>query len=48
MYWPEGGATTRLAKGETVRLRYRVLVFAGDPAALDLAQKFAEYTSAKE
>ncbi len=47
MYWPEGGAATRLAKGETVRLRYRVLVFAGDPATLDLAQKFVEYTSAK-
>ena len=43
MYWPTDGVATKLAKGEKVRLRYRVLVFSGDPVQADLARKFSEY-----
>jgi hypothetical protein len=34
MFWPEDGKATKLAAGEELRLRYRVVVFGGDlPAA---------------
>jgi hypothetical protein len=45
LYWPADGKTTRLARGERVLLRYRVLVFAGDPARLDLAGRFSAYAA---
>ena len=45
MYWPADGSAIKLAQGEKVRLRYRVLVFSGDPAKTDLARKFSEFTS---
>lgn len=38
MYWPADGAVTRIARGEKITLRYRVLVFSGDPAKAELAQ----------
>ena len=44
MQWLEGDAL-ELRKGESLTLRYRVLVFSGDP---DLAQQFAEYESARQ
>lgn len=40
MYWPADGKSTRLKKGEKLALRYRVLVYAGDP---DIAGRFAEF-----
>jgi hypothetical protein len=42
MYWPSGDNVTRLAKGEVVVLRYRVLVF-GAPTVPDLARAYADY-----
>ena len=47
MYWPRDGVATRIAKGETFRLRYRVLVFSGDPKEVDLAGRFAAYAAVK-
>ena len=43
MYWPTDGTTTRLAKGEKVVLRYRVLVFSGEPEQVDLARQYSAY-----
>ena len=43
MFWPADGAATKLAQGEKVRLRYRVLVFSGAPVPADLARKYSEY-----
>lgn len=40
MFWPADGQATTLAKGEKLRLRYRILVFAGEAA---VTQRFAEY-----
>jgi hypothetical protein len=47
MYWPADGKVTKLAAGEKVTLRYRVLVFAGAPAPGELARRYAEYAAAK-
>ena len=47
MYWPEGESTS-LAKGETVTLRYRVLVFAGDVRQADVAGLYAAYARTAE
>jgi hypothetical protein len=46
MYWPADGAATQIAKGERIRLRYRVLVFAGRPDCAELNQRYAEYAAA--
>ena len=46
MYWPADDSATRIARGETWRLRYRVLVFTGEPSRLDLAERFSEYATA--
>lgn len=45
MYWPADGVTTRLAKGQKVELRYRVLVFAGEFSPVELARRFSEYAT---
>ncbi len=45
MYWPADGVATRLARGQRLALRYRILIFAGDPAALDFAARFAAYAA---
>lgn len=42
MYWPADGKITRLAKGEKLALRYRVLVFAGEPDLAALFKAFAK------
>lgn len=47
MYWPENGAHIDLPKGGEVRLRYRVLVHAGDAAAADIAAAYAAYAGEK-
>ena len=43
MYWPENGKTTELKKGETINLRYRVLVHAGNSGEADIARLFEQY-----
>lgn len=45
MFWPADGAATRLRRGERLTLRYRVLVFAGEPAPAELARWYAEYAA---
>jgi hypothetical protein len=48
MFWPADGKVTQLARGEKVLLRYRVLVFAGQPERAELARKFAAYAAASK
>ncbi len=44
MYWPEDGASTRLASGERMRLRYRVLVFSGTPESVDINNHHEDFS----
>jgi hypothetical protein len=46
MFWPEDGKSTRVKKDSSLRLRYRVLIFAGTPESIDIAEKHAEFTKA--
>jgi hypothetical protein len=46
MFWPADGKSTRLAKNSTMRLRYRVLVFSGNPETIDIARKHSEFSKA--
>ena len=43
MYWPADDKATRLKKGETLTLRYRVLVHAGDHQTANIAGLFEKY-----
>ncbi len=43
MYWPQDGKSTQLKKGETLVLRYRAVVFAGDPQSARLGELFEAY-----
>jgi hypothetical protein len=43
MFWPEDGVQTCLKKGERLRLRYRVLVHAGDTKQAGIAAAFEKY-----
>ncbi len=43
MYWPENGKNTILKKGETITLRYRVLVHTGDHKEAKIAEQFEKY-----
>jgi hypothetical protein len=43
MNWPEDGVSTRLAKGQTVKLRYRVLVHSGDHLEAGIQERFNTY-----
>lgn len=45
MYWPENDKETQLKKGEVVKLRYRVLVHAGDTQQAGIAAEFEKYKS---
>lgn len=45
MYWPADGTSTRIARGEKVRLRYRVLVFTGEPDRAEIARRYADYAA---
>lgn len=47
MYWPANGKETRIAKGEKLRLVYRVLVFSGTPETAGIAALFKEFSAAK-
>ena len=47
MYWPENGEETFLKKGTKLRLRYRVLVHAGNHLDAKIAEAFEKYKSGK-
>ena len=44
MYWPENDETTQFKKGDTLTLRYRVLVHSGDTKQAAIAQEFKLYS----
>jgi hypothetical protein len=43
MYWPENGEDMQFKKGETVRLRYRVLVHRGNHIEAGIMEQFEKY-----
>jgi hypothetical protein len=43
MFWPADGVATRLARGSRLALRYRILIFSGDPASADVAGRYRAY-----
>lgn len=43
MYWPEDGKVTRVAKGGKFALRYRTVVFAGEPKDAKISELFEAY-----
>lgn len=43
MFWPSDDKATNLKKGEIVKLRYRVLVHAGDSGQAGIANEFERY-----
>ena len=43
MYWPENGEETFMKEGTKLRLRYRVVVHAGDHLEAKIAQEFEKY-----
>ena len=47
MYWPENDKEITLKKGETINLRYRVVIHTGDPNEAGIAQRFEEYKKDK-
>jgi hypothetical protein len=47
MYWPANGKDTRIAKGEKLRLSYRVLVFSGTPETAGIGEVFKEFSASK-
>lgn len=45
MYWPENDKNTLLAKGQKIKLKYRVLVHSGNHLDANIAQEFEKYKS---
>lgn len=45
MYWPEDDKSTQFKKGDTLKLKYRVLVHSGDTEKAEIATEFRRYTS---
>lgn len=43
MYWPANDKETTLKKGQTIRLKYRVLVHSGDTSTAKIAEQFEKY-----
>ncbi len=43
MYWPQDGKSTKIGKGEKLVLRYRAVVFAGDPQSARLGELYEAY-----
>ncbi len=43
MYWPANDKDTNLKKGQTIQLRYRVLVHAGDTITAKISELFEKY-----
>lgn len=44
MYWPENGENTLLQKGQTLELRYRILIHTGDHTEAGIEEQFAKYS----
>ncbi len=47
MYWPQNGTDTQMKKGQTLLLRYRVLVHGGTTTDADIAGQFEKYKTVK-
>ena len=45
MYWPQNDKETNLKKGQTIKLKYRVLVHSGDTTTAKIAEQFEKYKS---
>nr|WP_299420234.1 PmoA family protein [uncultured Emticicia sp.] len=45
MYWPQNDKETTLKKGQTIKLKYRVLVHSGDTTTAKIAEQFEKYKS---
>jgi hypothetical protein len=45
MYWPQNDKETVLKKGQTIKLKYRVLVHSGDTSNAKIAEQFEKYKS---
>jgi hypothetical protein len=45
MYWPDNDKEITLKKGETIKLKYRVLVHSGDHVQAKIAEQFEHYKS---
>jgi hypothetical protein len=45
MYWPEEGESTTIGKGQTVILRYRVLVHTGNHLEAQIAEHYKTYSN---
>jgi hypothetical protein len=45
MYWPQNDKKTTLKKGQTIKLKYRVLVHSGDTTTAKIAEQFEKYKS---
>lgn len=45
MFWPADGKSTRMAKSSLMRLRYRVLVFAGEPSEIGITRQHAGFAA---
>ena len=45
MYWPQNDKETNLKKGQTIKLKYRVLVHSGDTSTAKIAEQFEKYKS---
>lgn len=43
MYWPQNDKETTLKKGQTIKLKYRVVVHSGDTATAKIAEHFEKY-----
>lgn len=44
MYWPENDTCISLAKGEKIKLRYRVIVHEGNYREAEIAEEYKKYT----
>lgn len=47
MYWPQNDKETTLKKGQTIKLKYRVLVHSGDIVTAKIAENFEKYKTEK-
>ena len=45
MYWPENNQETTLKKGDTIKLKYRVLVHSGDEVQSKIADQYEKFKS---
>jgi hypothetical protein len=45
MYWPADDKATVLKKGDTIKLKYRVLVHAGTNETAKIAEEFKKYAA---